>query len=401
MKINYFNCLEKKLNTDNVIKELNQKINLELKNLPCLKIVNDKEILTKTKEITNNFSKNKNKFFVFGTGGSNLGARALINIIREPLESQIEFYDNIDPIIFQNSFNSIDFKTTGFVFISKSGSTPETLSQLGSIIHKAEDQNSLLEFYSNTLIITEFKESALYKIAKKNKCLLMEHQQDIGGRFSVFSNVGMVPAIIAGMDVNEIFEGAKSIIDNKDYSNYYNLANIFNDSNHINLKSSVIMTYSDNLYYFGKWYLQLWSESIGKENKGVTAIHSVGTTDQHSQLQLYLDGPKDKLFYIFSFEKKFKQKINFSKNFEGLNYIKKKSISTIKNAQKNALIKSLLQNKSPIREFKIKKSNEETLGQLFSYFIIETIIVGKMLNINPYDQPAVEKVKLYTKKFLK
>ena len=94
----------------------------------------------------------------------------------------------------------------------------------------------------------------------------MEHQQDIGGRFSVFSNVGMVPAIIAGMDVNEIFEGAKSIINNEDYSNYYNLANIFNDSNHINLKSSVIMTYSDNLYYFGKWYLLLWSESIGIEN---------------------------------------------------------------------------------------------------------------------------------------
>ena len=401
MKINYFKFLEKKLNTDNVIKELNQKINLELKNLPCLKIVNDKEILTKTKEITNNFSKNKNKFFVFGTGGSNLGARALINIIREPLESQIEFYDNIDPIIFQNSFNSIDFKTTGFVFISKSGSTPETLSQLGSIIHKAEDQNSLLEFYSNTLIITEFKESALYKIAKKNKCLLMEHQQDIGGRFSVFSNVGMVPAIIAGMDVNEIFEGAKSIIDNEDYSNYYNLANIFNDSNHINLKSSVIMTYSDNLYYFGKWYLQLWSESIGKENKGVTAIHSVGTTDQHSQLQLYLDGPKDKFFtFITTEHSNMGLKISDEISKAGINFLANKKMGDLMEAEQRATIDTFKNNSFKIRNIFLPKINAKSIGKLMAVSIIETVAACRYLGVDPFNQPAVEEGKILTKKYL-
>ena len=164
--------------------------------------------------------------------------------------------------------------------------------------------------------------------------------------------------------------------------------------------SLILLNYAPNLKKLLYWCQQLIAESLGKQGKGFLPVISNAPKDHHSLLQLYLDGPKDKLFYIFSFEKKFKQKINFSKKFEGLNFIKKKSISTIKNAQKNALIKSLLQNKSPFREFKIKKSNEETLGQIFSYFIIETIIVGKILiSIHMINQ-LLKRLRFILKNFL-
>ena len=149
---------------------------------------------------------------------------------------------------------------------------------------------------NNVMIITEYKDSPLFNFAKKNECLLLEHKNDIGGRYSVFSNVGMVPAIIAGLDVKKIHQGAKKVINKYNFNNSYKFAQIFKFCKSNKFLLNVLMTYSDGLNYFGKWYLQLWAESIGKKNRGVTALHATGTTDQHSQLQLYLDGPKDKFF---------------------------------------------------------------------------------------------------------
>ena len=155
---------------------------------------------------TEKFLKNKKKYVVFGTGGSNLGARALINTsVNAP--DNILFFDNIDPLFFQSQILKLDIETTGFIVISKSGTTPETLSQLGCLIDIANEKNILKVLYKNTMIITELKNSPLFNIAKKNNCLLLEHKNDIGGRYSVFSNVGMVPAILAGLDVKKIHQG--------------------------------------------------------------------------------------------------------------------------------------------------------------------------------------------------
>ena len=137
-----------------------------------------------------------------------------------------------------------------------------------------------------------------------------------------------------------------------------------------------------------------------KKNKGFLPIISNVPKDHHSLLQLYLDGPKDKIFYVFSDQKKSKKNINIKKSLKIKSFLNKKNLQTIKNAQKNALIKTLKKNNIPFREFKIKKINEETLGKLFSYFILETVIIGKLLKLNPFDQPAVEQVKIYTKKLL-
>ena len=215
---------------------------------------------------------------------------------------------------------------------------------------------------------------------KKLNLFYIEHKKILVEDIQFLSEVGIIPAYLMGININRLRSKISDCVDkkNKIYlkKSTTNLVKILKSKK---FNSLILLNYAPNLKKLLYWCQQLIAESLGKQGKGFLPVISNAPKDHHSLLQLYLDGPKDKLFYIFSFEKKIKQKINFSKKFFGLNFLKKKNISTIKNAQKNALIKSLLQNKTPIREFKIKKSNEETLGQLFSYFIIETIIVGKII----------------------
>ena len=332
---------------------------------------------------------------IIGMGGSILGANAIYDFFRFTIKKKVYFFDDLD----ENKLSSLKKKEylpkILFIIISKSGNTIETLSNTFAL-------NIIKKNSKNIIMISERKNNVLFSLSKKLNLFYIEHKPNIGGRYSVLSEVGIIPAYLMGINIYRLRSKISDSLNkkNKIYlkKSTTNLVKILKSKK---FNSLILLNYAPNLKKLLYWCQQLIAESLGKQGKGFLPVISNAPKDHHSLLQLYLDGPKDKLFYIFSFEKKFKQKINFGKKFEGLNFIKKKSISTIKIAQKNALIKSLLQNKSPIREFKIKKSNEETLGQLFSYFIIETIIVGKMLNINPYDQPAVEKVKLYTKKFLK
>jgi len=343
----------------------------------------------------------KKKFVVFGTGGSNLGARALINIcIDKP--KNIIFFDNIDPLFFQSQIVKLDIELTGFIVISKSGKTPETLSQFGSLVNLANDKKILDIFYSNTLVVTEFIDSPLYNIAKKNNCYLLEHQKDIGGRYSVFSNVGMIPAIIAGLNVKKIHQGALDIINKNDFTNSLKFAQIFKFCSLNHYSSNVMMTYSDGLTFFGKWYLQLWAESIGKKNRGVTVLHSTGTTDQHSQLQLYLDGPKDKFFTFIKSNYKNQGLIIDSEimKAESVNYLVNKKMGDLMHAEQDATTDTFKMNNFKFREILINKINEQSMGSLMANSIIETIATCIYFNVDPFDQPAVEQGKILTKKYL-
>ena len=388
-KISLSNQLNKKF--DKIYNDL--KIEIKNKN-KTLNVLDDKfKFNLKLKDL-NKYKKFKT-IVIIGMGGSILGANAIYNFFSSTIKKKVYFFDDLD----ENKLISLKKKEhlpkILFIVISKSGNTIETLSNTFAL-------NIIKKNSKNIILISEKKNNVLFSLSKKLNLFYVEHNSHIGGRYSVLSEVGIIPAYLMGVNINRLRSKISECVNkkNKDYlkKSTINLAQILKSKK---FNSLIFLNYAPNLKKLLYWCQQLIAESLGKQGKGFLPVISNAPKDHHSLLQLYLDGPKDKLFYIFSFEKKFKQKINFSKNFEGLNFIKKKSISTIKNAQKNALIKSLLQNKSSFREFKIKKSNEETLGQLFSYFIIETIIVGKMLNINPYDQPAVEKVKLYTKKFLK
>ena len=389
------------INLPNNIDQLNKEIIAICNNLPALNIVKDKKLLDFTFEQTEKFKKNKKNFVIFGTGGSNLGARALINILVDQPKN-IFFFDNIDPIFFQNEVMNLNIKTTGFVVISKSGTTPETLSQFGSVINLANEKNILDILFTNTLVVTEFKNSPLYNIAKKNNCLLLEHQKNIGGRYSVFSNVGLIPAIIAGLDVKKIHQGALSIINKNNFTNTFKFAQLYRFCKSNNFLSNVIMTYSDGLNYYGKWYLQLWAESIGKKNKGFTALHATGTTDQHSQLQLYLDGPKDKFFtFIKSNYKKKGLKINSEiMKSESVNYLVNKTMGDLMHAEQNATIDTFKLNNFKFREINIDDINEESIGALMANSIIETVSVCIYFDVDPFDQPAVEQGKILTRKYL-
>ena len=402
MTTNFKNInFEKDINLPENIDNLNVKIKKTCNELSALNIVKDVKLLEFTIDQTEKFRKNKKKFVVFGTGGSNLGARALINILIDQPKN-ILFFDNIDPLFFQNQITNLDINNTGFIIISKSGTTPETLSQFGSIINIAKEKNILDILYRNSLVVTEFKNSPLYNIAKKNNCYLLEHKKDIGGRYSIFSNVGMIPAILAGLDVKRIHLGALKVIEKNDFLDSLRFAQIFKFCSVNNYLTNVMMTYSDGLNYFGKWYLQLWAESIGKKNKGVTAIHATGTTDQHSQLQLYLDGPKDKFFtFIKSNFKKKGMKIDSEiMKDEVVDYLIDKTMGDLMHAEQDATIDTFKLNNFKFREIFLSEINEESMGSLMANSIIETIAACIYYDVNPFDQPAVEQGKILTKKYL-
>ena len=331
---------------------------------------------------------------IIGMGGSILGSEAIYCFLKKKIKKNLIFLDNID----NEKLNKLkiykDLKKILFIVISKSGSTIETISNtlaLGII-----KKNS-----KNIIIISEKDNNPLYLLSKKMNLHHIEYKNYIGGRYSVLSEVGMVPALLMGLNVTRFkknFFTGETLINNKFLKkNSITLANLLERSRYKNI---VLLNYTPNLDKFLYWLQQLIAESLGKKGKGFLPSISLAPKDHHSLLQLYLDGPKDKLFYIFSSENTNDKKIKL-KNFDKkLNYLNNKSLSKIKIAQKNAFIQVLKKNKIPFREFEIKDYSEEILGELFSYFILETVIIGKLAKINPFDQPAVEQVKINTKKLL-
>ena len=256
------------------------------------------------------------------------------------------------------------------------------------------------------MIITEDKKSPLRDIAKIYNCYVLDHPMDIGGRYSVFSNVGLLPACIGGLNISDVRLGAYDLLQEVYAGNFTEHLKsselIFSLYEEKKINISVIMTYADSLINFGKWYLQLWSESIGKNLKGITPMHSIGTIDQHSQLQLYLDGPKDKFFSIFT---KNHSNLGMKMNDEillkcNVNYLAGKKMGDLMHAERQATLDTFVSKGFPIREIYCEEINEFTIGQLMVFSILETISICTMLNVNPFNQPAVEEGKLLTKKYL-
>ena len=252
----------------------------------------------------------------------------------------------------------------------------------------------------NIIVVSEKNNNYFFNLSKKLNLFFIEHKNFVGGRYSVLSETGIIPAYFMGLNIKKLRSNLLEFLSNKNRlflkNSFTNLTNIFNSKKY---NSLILLNYSPELEKFLFWCQQLIAESLGKKNKGFLPVISNAPKDHHSLLQLYLDGPKDKIFYIFSSKKKSGVKVKFNKSLQR-NYLDKKLLSSIKQAQRQALKKVLIKKNIPFREFKIKKIDENTLGQLFSYFIIETVSVGKLCKINPYDQPAVEEVKVNTKKLL-
>ena len=337
-----------------------------------------------------------NKFktvILIGMGGSALGAKAIYSFCKNKIKKKFIFFDNLDLIKIKNIKKSVNLKQSLIIIISKSGSTLETL--VNSNLLKDELNNK------NTIIITEKKTNLLNTFARKKKILHINHKDYIGGRYSVLSEVGMIPAYFMGLKIDHLRKDIQDYFKSKEKNllldSVIKLSHIYR---YKKISSIILLNYAPEVNEFLFWCQQLVAESLGKKGQGLLPVVSTVPRDHHSLLQLYLDGPKDKLFYIFSL--KINKKIKIKRNIFGknLNYLENKNLSKIKEAQKNSLIRILKRKNIPYQEFIIKQNNEETLGELFSYFMMKTALIGKLLGVNPFDQPAVEQLKILTKKYL-
>ena len=350
--------------------------------------------------------KSENVIFL-GTGGSSLGGKTLVsinsNFFKNKNKPQIFFLENIDEVSINGLLDQLNMDKTSIVIISKSGETMETLAQFFLIKKKISKTKN---YKKRIFVITEKKKSTLKKIQEEEDYFFIEHNDSVGGRYSVFSVVGLLPAAISSFDIKNFVEGGKKFLKfmgkEKNFNSFFHssLAIILSQKKGINI--SVIMPYIDNLNNFSFWYKQLWAESIGKKKMGITPVNSLGTVDQHSQLQLFLDGPRDKFFTIIGRKKNKQQKIldcRYGKN-KKLDILHKKSLEILLRAELEATIETLVNKKLPLRFFELDLLNEECIGSLMMYFIIETIFCCYLIDVNPFDQPAVEEGKILTKKKL-
>ncbi len=336
----------------------------------------------------NKFRKFK-QIVIIGMGGSILGAEATHFFLKHKIKKEIFFLDNLS----RDEINKIkkikNLKKILFLIISKSGDTLETLSLTDFF------QRSLNT--KNTLIITEKKDSSLYKFATNKNIKIIFHRNYIGGRYSIFSETGLIPIYLMGIDIKKFKQDILNFLYKDKKILKKNLTNIFKIYSSKKFNSLIFLSYSTGFDYFLLWCQQLIAESLGKEKKGIIPIISKGPRDHHSLLQLYLDGPKDKFFYIFSEKKDVKSKI---KKLLFPKILNNSNIEKVVDDQKSALLQSLKKNNIPFISMEISKRDEKTLGKLMSYFIYETIILGKNLKLNPFNQPAIEEVKILTKRNL-
>ena len=362
------------------------------KNLNLILNEKDQVIHSLSKFYKDSFNKKNIKHFnkkldyrIIGMGGSTLGAQAIYDFLKKKIKKIFIFVDNL------NAFeNKKAKKNLNNLIISKSGNTIETIVN-ANILVKKKDKN---------LFITEKKESYLSLLAQKLKAEIVDHNNYIGGRYSVLSEVGMLPAELMGLNyknfrqLNNLVKNKyfmRALVSNVEATVYFLKAKKFN---------SVVINYDEQSTNLFNWYQQLVAESLGKEKNGILPIISVMPKDNHSVMQLYLDGFKNNFFTFFYSQENNSAKINNDLVLLEQKFLKNKDINQIMFAQKKATEIVFKKKNIPFRSFEIKKRDEKTLGELFCFFILETILIGKALKINPYDQPAVELIKKETKKIL-
>ena len=382
VKFKNFEKSKEKKELINIFKDIKNKINKK----------SDLFLNSLTKDYKYSFSsknlKKYKKFSVFtlvGMGGSSLGAKAIYSFLKLKIKKKFEFLDNIE--VHKRKKEKI--KKLNIV-ISKSGNTLETISNFNTLGN-----------IKNSIFISENKKNYLKMVANELKKEIFEHRNYIGGRYSVLSETGMLPACLMGLDYRK-FKSLDSLINNKNFQNQMilNVGSIL-DFHNKKKTNSIILNYdrdSQDLFY---WYQQLVAESLGKKSKGILPIISMMPKDNHSLMQLYLDGTQNNFFTFFRVENKNSNKINKKYLMNSHSYLSNKFSNDILKAQFEATQNVFKKKGIPFRTFIIKKKDEKTLGELFSFFILETIMLGKALKINPFNQPEVELIKKETFKILK
>jgi len=387
--------------------------------LPLLTLPDDVDDLPAVEKAATWLREGATDVVFLGTGGSSLGGQTLAQLRdfmvpglgRFAEKPRVHFFDNLDPATFAAVLDALPLKTTRFAAISKSGGTGETLMQTIAVMTKLSDAG--LAIGDHVMGLSEPRredgKNALRDLLEPEHCSFLEHHTGIGGRYSVLTNVGLLPAAVLGLDIRAVRKGAASVyapiragnVAAKDIPVALGAA-LSTAAALENKAITVMMGYADRLERFARWWVQLWAESLGKDGKGSQPVAAIGPVDQHSQMQLYLAGPDDKIFTIITvdcagkgpkMDKALSERAG-EPDFAG------RTIGDLVAAQGRATADTLAKNARPTRQIHLAKLDEETMGAMLMHFMLETILTGYAMGIDPYDQPAVEEGKILAKQYL-
>ncbi|MBI4185250.1 MAG: glucose-6-phosphate isomerase [Proteobacteria bacterium] len=382
--------------------------------LPLLRLAERSDDLAALDAVAERFAGRFESVVVLGTGGSSLGGRALYALadlgFGPPAgRPRVVFAENVDPHTFAALLARLDPAATGYIAISKSGGTPETLVQYLAAFAAVAARLGPGEAAARFLAVTEPKDTPLRRHAAARGIPVLDHDPGVGGRYSVLSLVGLLPAMIAGLDARRLREGAAAalapVLEGRRPADCppalgaaVNVALL----KHRGITISVLMPYLDRLATLGLWYRQLWAESLGKDGTGTTPVAALGTVDQHSQLQLFLAGPRDKLFTLIT-----APQAGLGPRIapepiadERLAYLGGHTMGDLLDAEARATAATLIRNRCPTRLVSIERLDERTMGALLMHFMLETVIAGRLLGVDPFDQPAVEEGKVLARQYL-
>ena len=387
--------------------------------LPLLRLPEKIDDLGEIKSLGARLAAGASDVVVLGTGGSSLGGQTLAQLADVGVRGadafrvppRMHFMDNLDPVTFGTLLGKLPLATTRFVAISKSGGTGETLMQTAAALDAVKRgglEGRIGELFLGISEVEKPGRTNGLRALLGPSVTMLEHDPGIGGRFSVLSNVGLLPAAVLGLDISVLRRGAESalapVLAGKPAAEVPAAlgASVIVALAAQNKTIAVLMAYADRLERFSRWYAQLWAESLGKDGKGTTPIGALGPVDQHSQLQLFIAGPRDKLFTVVTvgaagqgprIDPALAAKAG-EPDFAG------KTIGDLVAAQGRATAETLARNGCPVRTLHLARLDEESLGALLMHFMLETIIAAHLLGVDAFDQPAVEEGKVLAKQYL-
>jgi len=378
--------------------------------LPLLALPGRRDDLEALKPVIHRYREHCADVLVLGTGGSSLGGRALC-ALAEPHEGpRVHFLENVDPWRFGPLFDRLDLERTGVIAVSKSGGTSETLMQFLACLARFRESVGEAGIAHRFTIISEPTDNPLRRLAGDSGIHGLNHDPGIGGRFSVLSLVGLLPAAIAGVAIEAVREGALSVLEPAlaaqnpgDSAPALGAAVSVALAREKGAATSVFLAYADALRETALWFRQLWAESLGKQGKGTTPVDAVGTVDQHSQLQLWLDGPADKMFTIVtapSRDQGDRTDPQLVLDIPELGWLAGRTLGDLLDAHARGTADALVARGRPVRTMRLEAVDEHSLGALMMHFMLETIIAAHMLGVNPFDQPAVEEGKVRARRYM-
>ena len=389
--------------------------------LPLLRVPERRDDIAPAREAIVALSRDVKTIIFFGTGGSSLGGQTLAQLAELGIAGReggserpdIVFYDNLDPVTLQGALDGLNLATTRFVITSKSGNTPETLVQAIAAIEATRAAGLTSRIPEHFLGLTEPRveggaTNGLRALCEALAIPTLPHDPKIGGRFAALTNVGLLPALASGLDVVALREGAQEVIAAmlkaapRDFAPAVGAAVAIGLAKEKGVKASVMLPYSDRLQRFAAWYVQLWGESLGKKGEGTTPVAALGPVDQHSQLQLYLDGAPHHLITVLRVAAGGLGP-RVAPDLAGLahaDYLAGHTAGDLVAAQQRAIPEALAAAGRPVRTLDLDVLDERALGALMMHFMLETILAGALLGVDPFDQPAVESGKIITRRYL-